>query len=76
LINIRILASDYGDKTMQMSVQEFKQIWDEKFDKKGWAIFESDTTVPLEEQVVTHGVKSSDIQDGQSYTLVPSLMGG
>ena len=44
MINVRILASNFGDKSAQMTVQEFKDMFAK--DRARWAIFAEDTAIP------------------------------
>ena len=76
MIRVKILTPEYGDKTMTMTVSQFQDLM-EKNQRKGWAIFANDTTVPIEEQATHIGsLKIQDIKDGQSIVVVPQLAGG
>ena len=59
---------------MTMTVQDFKQYYNEKLNnKRNWAIFAEDTANPDN----TTRLRSIDeVKDGQNLTLVPQLAGG
>lgn len=76
MIKVRILTPEYGDKNMQMTVEQFQDLM-QKNSRKGWAIFANDTASPIEEQAIhTGSIKVADIKDGQSVVVVPQLQGG
>lgn len=69
LINVKILAKNYGDKSGQMTIQQFKQVYKNDLSKHGqWAIFADDTAVAPDE--------IDSIKDGQNVSVVPQIAGG
>ncbi len=73
MIEVTILATNYGDRTQQMTVQSFKEKYAEMLgEKRSWAIFAEDTAKP--EGASRIGI--ADVKDGQKLTIVPQMAGG
>jgi hypothetical protein len=70
VVKVTILASNYGDKTSTMTLQQFQQKY---ADKTRWAIFAEDKANPEN----TYKLDSAqNAIDGQDLTVVPQIAGG
>ena len=76
MINVRILASNFGDKSGQMTLQEFKDMFAKDMETRArWAIFAEDTAMPSGQRQ-EGPIAIDEVKDGMSVTLVPQLAGG
>lgn len=73
MINVRILKRDWGDQAKQMTIQQFKQEYQQLSRTGQWAIFAEDTAIPNEYDRVSN---IDQIKDGQNIQVIPQLAGG
>ncbi len=74
VISVKILAKNYGDKSGQMTVQQFQDM--KKGLKGNWTIFAQDTAEPGEAEPAARRIDAADVKDGMSVTMVPQIVGG
>lgn len=72
MIEVEILARNWGDKSGQMTVQEFQSTFERIKQKGSWAIFAQDTAQP--EGAIR--VRADEVKDGMKISVVPQLAGG
>lgn len=72
MIEVKILAANWGDLNGQMTVPAFQTVFKKMSERASWAIFAEDTAQPGG----ARRISPSEVTDGMKVSVTPQLAGG